>query len=114
MAVVYDNKKTRRMLALTQEAQDGLDRAALRAGIKAEGMLRAHRHDGHAAIEVEEGNVDRYVTLSDERGLKAALSIEYGRQPQFSELEDGSVAMDGGMEGLFILHKAFNFNPKEV
>jgi len=113
MAFVYDNKKTRRQIALTQEAQDGLDRAALRAGIKAEAILKGHRHDGHARIEVEEGSVDRYVTLSDERGLKAALSIEYGRMPH-TDLSTEEKRTDKGMEGLFILHKAFDFNPKEV
>lgn len=70
------------------------EEAAARAEV-AEGLLAAHHHDGHAQIELQRGDLDWYVILSDERGLKAAMSIEYGRRGP------------GGMAGLFILHRAF-------
>lgn len=101
MAQVYKRvggRKIEKVIALHKDVQDGLDRHALRMGGTAEALLAGHRHEGHARIEVDEGDVDRYVVLSDERGQKAAMSIEFGRRPD----EDGN----GGMEGLRILHRA--------
>ncbi|MDG4783252.1 hypothetical protein O7614_26685 [Micromonospora sp. WMMD961] len=73
--------------------------------------------DGHAEILVEHGDVDWYVTLSDERGEKAALSIEYGRAAGYYEIEDqrGNVRKVeyGAMEGTFILHRATNLPRKQ-
>lgn len=53
---------------------------ALEVGGKADAILEAHRHKGHAKIEVSRGSrkVDAFVTLDDSRGDAAALSIEYG------------------------------------
>lgn len=101
MAEVYrkvGGKKIEKVIALHKDAQDSLERHALTAGMKAEAKLAQHRHDGHARIVVEEADVDRWVILDDERGLAAAMSIEYGRNPD----ENGK----GGMKGLFILHEA--------
>jgi hypothetical protein len=101
MAQIYDRvngKKLEKLIALTREAQDGLEDETRKIAMEAEARLAAHYHSGDARIEVESGDVDRYVVLSDERGQKAAMSIEYGRQPD----DEGK----GGMEGLFILHKA--------
>ena len=42
-----------------------------------EGLVE-HRRDGDATVERTHGAVDWYIVLSDERGQKAALSIEYG------------------------------------
>lgn len=108
MARIYKSvggRKLTKIIALHKDVQDGLDREAFRMGNKAEALLSGHRHDGHARIEVDEGDVDRYVVLSDERGQLAAMSIEYGRRPD----EDGN----GGMEGLRILHKAAGLEGNE-
>lgn len=93
-----NRRRLNKTIASLDGVQGWLDDYALEAGARGEAMLAQHRHDGHAEIDVEAGKIDRYIILSDERGQKAALSIEYGRQPD----DDGN----GGMEGLFILHKA--------
>jgi hypothetical protein len=101
MAQVYKRikgRKIEKVMALQEDVQDALDRESFRMAVKAEHLLLAHRHEGHARIELDEGRIDRYVVLSDERGLKAAMSIEYGRRPD----DEGN----GGMEGLRILHRA--------
>jgi hypothetical protein len=50
------------------------DEAKERAGI-AEGILRAHFHEGESKIEVTRGSVDSWVSLVDPN----AVSIEFGR-----------------------------------
>lgn len=103
MAEVYKNvggRKLTKIIALHADVQDALERETIGIALKAEADLAGHRDAGHARIETDHdsGKVDHYVVLSDERGQKAAMSIEYGRKPD----EEGR----GGMEGLFILHKA--------
>jgi hypothetical protein len=101
MAEVYRvvrGRKLEHLVAKTADVQDGLDDLVGGMALHAESLLDAHRDEGHAAIEVESGDVDRYVVLTDERGDKAALSIEFGRKPD----ADG----DGGMEGLAVLRRA--------
>jgi hypothetical protein len=66
-------------------------------GARAEAALSAHRAQGHARIEVSHGSVDSFVTLSDERGQRAAAAIEYGR----------SGGPRGASQGLFVLRGAF-------
>jgi hypothetical protein len=85
-------------LAKTPMVQDVLDETVAPMLQQASSMLAEHRHDGHAFIEVEKADVDRHLILNDQRGLAAAMSIEYGRSAD----EDGN----GGMDGLFILHQA--------
>lgn len=100
MAYVYKGAggmKLERLIALTQEAQGALDDHALEIGANAEGLLAEHRAEGHSRIDILSGDIDRYVCLDDTRGLKAAMSIEYGRKPG---------GPYGAMEGLFILHQA--------
>ena len=67
------------------------------AGSRAEGLLASHRHLGHARIEVSHGDVDSFVTLSDERGQRAAAAIEFGR----------SGGPTGASQGLFVLRGSF-------
>lgn len=70
----------RRLIARTQEAQDAIQRVATRSAKKATVVLKAHRHDGHSFIEVKSGRIDRYIVLNDDRGQKAAMTIEFGRR----------------------------------
>lgn len=67
-------------IALTLEAQLGVSAATDKVADRAKRILAAHEHDGHAEILVEDGKVDSYVVLSDDRGLGAAMTIEYGRK----------------------------------
>lgn len=53
---------------------------AMAGAAKATATLTAHRHQGHARITVESGITDYHVTLNDERGDRAALAIEFGRE----------------------------------
>jgi len=70
-----------------------------KAGAKrAEGILAAHRHFGHARITVTHGAVDSFVNLDDTRGQHAAAAIEYGR----------SGGKRGASQGIFALRGAFS------
>jgi hypothetical protein len=101
-----NGRKLTDIIALHRQAQDAVDDEAMKAAVKAEALLAAHREQGHARILLEKGRVDAYVVLDDERGLFAALSIEYGRgalKPgQNKAFPNGAAAT----EGLFILHRA--------
>lgn len=44
----------------------------------AEGVLEAHKREGHSRIVVMFGVTDGYFGLSDDRGRHAAAAIEYG------------------------------------
>jgi hypothetical protein len=58
--------------------QGYLDELTFAMLAKAQEGLVDHRHDGDASVERTHAKVDWYVVLSDERGQKAALSIEFG------------------------------------
>lgn len=111
-------KKLTRIVALHADVQ---------ARLQLEAELGAHRADanlaiirdkpgynitgGHSNIEVAAGNVDRYVILSDERGLGAAMTIEYGRKAAEQFVGDAAVVqMSAGTEGAYILHDAMKFS----
>ncbi|MEU3045803.1 DUF5403 family protein [Streptomyces sp. NPDC006984] len=87
-----------------------LDEVAFEVAARAEELLVQHRAEGHAEIDIATGSIDRFVVLSDERGQKAALSIEYGRDAYTTTRTD----RDGNefeveipaMDGLFILARA--------
>lgn len=65
----------------------------------ATGLLAAHRHSGDSRIEVDsDGLTDSIVWLSDSRGQRAALSIEFGRPRK------------GDMVGLHVLGAAFGLD----
>lgn len=109
MAEMYkriNGEQFEKAIALNDGVQDWLDDYIFEAGVRAEQELLDHRFEGHAAIEIEQGDIDRYLILSDERGQKAAMSIEYGREPYNKKDEFGNTRKVGGMEGLFILHNA--------
>jgi hypothetical protein len=86
VAVVFKRvggRKLTKIIALQSEVQTELTQQALAHGVEAEALLnaRADVRTGTSNIEIEVGNVDRYVVLSDERGQSAAMTIEFGRQP---------------------------------
>ncbi|MYV51856.1 DUF5403 family protein [Streptomyces sp. SID3212] len=108
MVFLYAN--TPRVLSRHRDVQDELERVVFEIAVKAEEILVQHRADGDSSIEVEEGDVDKYVVLSDERGQKAALSIEYGRSASVVVREDRHgnkfLATAPEMDGLYVLATA--------
>lgn len=63
------------MPGVKRHVRDEAERRAARASAK----LVEHRHDGHARVTTEPGVTDTLVTLDDDHGQRAALSIEFGR-----------------------------------
>lgn len=113
MAYVYkglNGKKITEIIALNDGVQAELEARTFEIAVRAEEMLLEHRQEGHAAIEIDHGDVDWYVVLSDERGQKAAMSIEYGREP-YTDEETGEEK--GRMDGLFILQRAAHLARKK-
>ena len=111
MAFIYKDQPGRRagtqyVVAQNEGVQAWLDEFIFEAGVRAEMELKEHRAEGHSFIEIDKGDIDRNLILSDENGDQAALSIEFGREPYMVERDDGSVYEVPGMEGLFILHHA--------
>lgn len=112
MATVYRSVKGRkltRVIALNEGVQSELEFKTFEMAVRAEEALIEHRQEGHAAIEIEHGDVDWYLVLSDERGQKAAMSIEYGRQ---AYIDPDTGEEKGAMDGLFILHSATHLPKK--
>lgn len=106
MATVYKSvggKQIEKVIALNEGVQAELDDILFTMVAAADLELLKHTDTGASQIESSRGKVDRYITLSDERGQKAALSIEYGRKPSINPDTGATIA---GMDGLFILHKA--------
>ncbi|WP_405978861.1 DUF5403 family protein [Streptomyces sp. NBC_00158] len=115
MAEIEDEvggKKLEEFIARMPGVQRSLDEARFEVAARAEALLLQHRQEGHASIDVEDGRIDKYVILDDERGKDAALSIEYGRAEQFivRKRKDGQTYLDiiPAAEGLFILARAAN------
>lgn len=76
----------------------GAVRSTAEAGAaRASGVLAAHRHEGHAEINVTSGDVDSFVNLDDTRGQSAAAAIEFGR----------SGGRGGATQGIGALARAF-------
>lgn len=100
-------------IANLEGVQDYLDTVVFKAEVAAEeevAKIRASEEytgDLHVFIEVERGDIDRYLILNDTNGQNAAMSIEFGRSEYEVEREDGTVYRIAGMEGKGILHKAF-------
>jgi hypothetical protein len=106
MAYVYkglDGKKLSEVIARNEGVQAELEARTFEIALRAEADLKQHRVSGDATIEVERGDIDCYVVLSDERGQKAALSIEFGRAESIDRKTGRRIAAS---EGLFILHRA--------
>lgn len=113
-------RQIQQAMGLVQEVQDRLALEAKEGAYRADALLRIHRNSGDSRIVTESGRIDHYVILDDTRGLKAALSIEYGRKAVKPDLDDdgpgpdkgvdGSLVNDVGMKGLFILHDAMKLS----
>ncbi|OII68277.1 hypothetical protein [Streptomyces sp. CC77] len=119
MAEIYDQiggRKIGKWLAVHDGVQAELTKRAFEIAVRAEEILVQHRADGHAEIDIEAGDNNRYVILSDDRGQKAALSIEYGREESIVVREDkhGNKYLDvlPAMDGLYVLATASNLPKK--
>ncbi|MEU3709008.1 DUF5403 family protein [Streptomyces catenulae] len=119
MATVYSSvggRKLSKVIALNDAVQAEVAARTFEIAVRAEEILQQHRADGHAEIVIEEGKIDKYVILSDDRGQKAALSIEYGRKASVVVRRDkhGNEFLDvvPEMDGLYILATASNLSKK--
>lgn len=102
MAYIYGGKGKRgiqKIVAMSDDVQDGLDDFQLEVALRAESLLRQHRETGNAKIELERGRIDRYVVLDD----PAALSIEFGRA---GYIDPDTEEEWGGSPPLYILSRA--------
>ncbi|WJN63028.1 tail completion protein [Streptomyces phage phiScoe3] len=124
MAQVYDNiggKELEKFLGKMKGVAGALDTTTFEVAVKAEALLQLHQDyddsiDAHSEIDVERGEVDRYVVLNDDRGQKAAMSIEYGRAAGKKKVRDKNgdqvEVTWGASEGLYILAQASNLPKK--
>ncbi|WJN62636.1 tail completion protein [Streptomyces phage phiScoe10] len=124
MAEIFDDvgKQTlEKFLGKNKGVQFALDNYTFEIAVRAEGFLQEHQDydddsDAHSKIDIERGEVDRYVVLNDDRGQKAAMSIEYGRAAGEKEVkdEDGNkkTVKWGASPGLYILARASNLPKK--
>jgi hypothetical protein len=137
MAEVFDRvsegqgrgKKLTQVIGLHADVQARLALEAKEGAYRAEAQLAIVRskpgydiRGGHSFIETSTGDVDHYVILNDERGLRAAMTIEYGRKAsdKMADLggeyigetvtDGGPTRKNGAMEGLFILHDAMKIS----
>ncbi|WJN62944.1 tail completion protein [Streptomyces phage phiScoe25] len=118
-----NGKEFQKFIAMMPGVAGALDDTTFEVAVKAEALLQLHqdydeeeRLEGHSEIDIERGRVDRYVVLSDDRGQKAAMSIEYGRAAGSKTVKDehgNEVEVSwGAMDGLFILAQASNLPKK--
>jgi hypothetical protein len=124
VAEIFDKvggKKLEKFLGKNDGVQFALDNYTFEIAVRAEGLLQEHQDyddspDAHSFIEVDRGDVDRYVVLNDDRGQKAAMSIEYGRAAGEKEVKDkhgDKVTIKwGASDGLYILARASNLPKK--
>lgn len=124
MAEIYDNigkKELEKFLGQMPGVARTLDDTTFEVAVKAEALLQLHQDydddsDAHSSIDIERGAVDRYVVLNDDRGDKAAMSIEYGRAAGKKTVRDkdgNKVEITWGESpGLFILAQASNLPKK--
>ena len=104
MAEVYlriNGRKLTRHIAGMPGVQYEIGRRTRHMAQHADAILAEHKHDGHSRIEVARGRkrIDRYIILSDTRGLGAAMSIERGRK-------EDTKSPWGPMEGIYPLARA--------
>lgn len=90
----------------------------VRRAVRAEGRARQalaeaararHFHDRHVQITGDRDSrwpADYIISMDDDRGQRAVLSIEYGREAFTVTRADGSTYTVGRMEGLRILRAA--------
>jgi hypothetical protein len=95
MATVYAN--TDDIVAHLPGVKAEVYATAQKGAARAEGILAAHRYEGHSRITVTRGSLDAFVSLDDTRGDHAAAAIEYGR----------SGGRGGATQGVHALSRAF-------
>ena len=97
-------------MAHQTEVQWAIDTVLAEASADAQKNLAAHHYSGNARILTERGDVDGYLILDDERGLAAAMSIEYGRGPG----DEPGDPFPNGTAPTWILHNAVGLAGKRV
>lgn len=112
MAEVFDTvhgQPIERVIARTREARDGVRDEVEERKRVAEAILASHRHDGHSKITLEKaGPFDFLLTLDDDRGQGAAMTIEFGREGGNLDVNGNPVAP---MDPVAPIRKAVNIPP---
>jgi len=118
MAYIYKavaGRPLEEFIARLDNVQWEVDSRAVEIADRGENLLRDHRVEGIAHIELAKGDIDSYVVLTDSEitndessEANSALSIEFGREGWIDE--DGNTW--GEMKGLHILTTAANLPKK--
>lgn len=66
-------------MAYQEDVQAKLAYTASYRAARAQTILKMHRFANHSFIQLVHGDVDYHIILNDERGQKAAMTIEFGR-----------------------------------
>lgn len=105
-------------IAALPGVQGAIDDFTFEIAVRAEEDLRQHSvsnpaNSGDSYIDVEKDELDRLVSLNDERGQGAAMSIEYGHGPYDVVNAKGEVLYHvKASEPTWILHNATNLRKK--
>ncbi|WP_218030257.1 DUF5403 family protein [Pseudonocardia hydrocarbonoxydans] len=95
---LYGDKTINRIVSRLPAVRDAVKDHADQIGRRAEARLAAHRDAGATRVGVDHsGQIDSVVYLDDERGAKAALSIEFGHTDPRTGRH---------VEGLYVLYGA--------
>jgi hypothetical protein len=121
MAFLYKN--TPKVIAQLEGVQAEIWERTFEIAVRAEELLKQHRAEGVASIDVAKGRIDGYVVLQDangtnkKSGANSAASIEFGRDGYtVVVVDDQGKAVTtyevGPMEGLHILEEASHLPKK--
>ena len=80
MVTLIPKKRMNKIISHHEDTQDALDHIVGRRAEIAAAELAHHVFSGDSYIDIEVGEVDRYLVLNDERGQLAAMTIEFGRE----------------------------------
>ena len=121
MAYIYKN--TPKIIAQHEGVQAEIWERTFEIAVRAEELLKQHRAEGIASIDMAKGRIDGYVVLQDangtnkKSGANSAASIEFGRDGYtVVVVDDNGKAVTtyevGPMEGLHILEEASHLPKK--
>lgn len=107
MAVsLIPERRMRVVVARNGEVRRAVANEGRRRQARVEAKRARHVEAGHARVSGFQGRIDWNIDLDDERGQRAVLSIEYGRNPGTSQLPNGRVVPNPGHPPLRILRQA--------
>lgn len=80
MEMTVGPRKLAKMMAYHPEVRAAVMKKGEQRAARARIYLKMHFYRGDSFIEVKQGKTDAHIILNDERGQKAAMTIEFGRQ----------------------------------